>query len=88
MIIFFAIFIVCATKYSDLYMKNTDQTVCLLAGRGNEATKAICRSLTSESITYIVKQKENSMSLPAETHKQWSGQPGQDLFFNGWKLLF
>ena len=69
-------------------MKNMDKTVCLFSGRGDDTTKAICRSLASEGISAIVKQKESSTTLATETHKQWSGQPGQDLFFNGWKLLF
>lgn len=67
---------------------NTENAVGLLTGKADAATKELCRSLAQEGITAIVKQKEGSSAEPADVNKQWSGQPGKDLFFNGWKLLF
>lgn len=69
-------------------MKNNENSVGLLAGKADAGTKDLCRLLAKEGITAIVKQKEAAAPEPADTPKQWSGQPGQDLFFNGWKLLF
>lgn len=69
-------------------MKTNNKTVCLVAGQADNTTKDICRSLAKEGISAIVKHKEVNIAEPAETPKHWSGQPGQDLFFNGWKLLF
>jgi hypothetical protein len=35
-------------------------------------------------------QKESAQQEVEEPteHHHWSGQPGKDLFFNGWKLMF
>lgn len=71
-------------------MKTNEETVGLIVGNVTKTTKGICRSLAENGISAIVVQKE----VPAtETEiddipRHWSGQPGKDLFFNGWKLLF
>ncbi|MCK8492953.1 MULTISPECIES: hypothetical protein [Spirosoma] len=69
-------------------MKNDKEAIGLMIGEGNTATKDICRLLAKEGITALVKQKEASTPEVDDMPKQWSGQPGKDLFFNGWKLLF
>jgi len=74
--------------YTFLPMKTNDSAVCLLAGRGTDSTRDLCRLLTDGGVTALVKQKENALPDSASNHPQWSGTPGQDLFFNGWKLLF
>jgi len=71
----------------------TNETIGLVAGNPTSTTKAICRSLAEKGISAIVVQKEGrTLDADDETlaadNKQWSGQPGKDLFFNGWKLLF
>ncbi len=68
-------------------MKNHEETVGLLSGKGDATTHEICRSLAKEGISAIVKQKEGHAEAD-DAPRQWSGQPGKDLFFNGWKLLF
>ncbi|GAB3972419.1 hypothetical protein GCM10028806_24490 [Spirosoma terrae] len=69
-------------------MKTDNETIGLLIGKADAATKDICWSLAKEGISAIVKQKETGTTEPDDVSKQWSGQPGKDLFFNGWKLLF
>ncbi len=69
-------------------MKTKDETIGLLVGNACATTKDICRSLAKEGISAIVVQKEVKSSEGDEDDKHWSGQPGKDLFFNGWKLLF
>ena len=69
-------------------MKTDNKTIGLLLGNGDATTKEICRSLAKEGITAIVKQKETTTPETDDATKHWSGQPGKDLFFNGWKLLF
>lgn len=69
-------------------MKTNNETIGLMIGKGNAATQDICRSLAKEGINALVKQKETTVSEPDEAARHWSGQPGKDLFFNGWKLLF
>ncbi|MVM39135.1 hypothetical protein GO730_18955 [Spirosoma sp. HMF3257] len=69
-------------------MKTNETTVGLVAGHVTETTKSICRSLAEKGISAIVVQKESRISEPDEAVETWSGQPGKDLFFNGWKLLF
>ena len=72
-------------------MKNKKETVGLVAGNANENTKDMCRLLAKEGISALVMQKEwKEVSEPEteEVSQNWSGQPGKDLFFNGWKLLF
>jgi len=69
-------------------MKTDNETIGLLLGNGDATTKDICRSLAKEGISAIVKQKETVLTEADELPKHWSGQPGKDLFFNGWKLLF
>lgn len=69
-------------------MKNHEETVGIIVGKCDNNTKEICRSLAKEGITAIVKQKEVHASEADDAPRHWSGQPGKDLFFNGWKLLF
>ena len=69
-------------------MKNTNRSICLLLGKGDRNTKEIGQALALEGITAIVKQKNPADLTSADERNHWSGQPGQDLFFNGWKLLF
>lgn len=71
-------------------MKTNEETIGLVSANATETTKEICRSLAKRGISTIVVQKENAqpdMEEPTE-HHHWSGQPGKDLFFNGWKLMF
>ncbi|UFH54916.1 hypothetical protein [Spirosoma sp. KNUC1025] len=69
-------------------MKTNEETVGLMVGNATDTTKDICRSLAKKGISAIVVQKEAAPAEPEEAPRQWSGQPGKDLFFNGWKLLF
>ncbi len=74
-------------------MKSTETVVGIANGKLNTQTKDICRSLAEKGVSCLVVQKENAHTEPVETtvvteSQHWSGQPGQDLFFNGWKLLF
>ena len=74
-------------------MKINETTIGLVAGNVNETTKSICRSLAEKGISSIVIQKEGHKlemveTTPVADQHNWSGQPGTDLFFNGWKLLF
>ena len=72
-------------------MKTNEETVCLVAGNATATTKDICRSLAEKGISAIVVQKETTQSDLSESitdQHHWSGQPGKDLFFNGWKLMF
>lgn len=67
-------------------MKKQDESICRLIGKSDSATSGSCRGAASEGLTAIVSQQEGSETKVVDAH--WSGQPGQDLFFNGWKLLF
>lgn len=58
-------------------MKQDNETTGLLIGKG-DAAKETCRRPVKEVIT----------AEPDNAPRQWSGKPGEDLFFNGWKLLF
>ncbi|WP_026262426.1 hypothetical protein [Spirosoma panaciterrae] len=75
-------------------MKTNDATIGLVAGKPTKTTRAICQSLAEQGISAIVVQKEgrafeaDDELMTADDNRQWSGQPGKDLFFNGWKLLF
>ncbi len=74
-------------------MNKQDTSVGLLVGKNDPTTRSICQALANEGITVIVKQKEGGVAKQEETESEtpvshWSGQPGKDLFFNGWKLLF
>lgn len=69
-------------------MKTNEETIGLVAGNATDMTKDICRSLAKKGISAIVVQKENTSPEAEENQHHWSGQPGKDLFFNGWKLLF
>ena len=74
-------------------MKTNEETAGVVIGKTTETTKDICRLLAQKGISTVVVQKETPSPESEETpvladHRQWSGQPGKDLFFNGWKLLF
>jgi hypothetical protein len=71
-------------------MKKKDETLCYLVGKGDNATKDLCRSLAKEGVSVMIKQKETvaAVTKEVESDQHWSGHPGEDLFFNGWKLLF
>ncbi len=68
-------------------MKTNEETIGLVAGNATDSTKDFCRLLAKKGISAIVVQKETTQPEAEET-QHWSGQPGKDLFFNGWKLLF
>lgn len=67
-------------------MNKQDESVCFLIRKNDYATNGICQASAGEGATAIVKQKE--ASEPEAVGSHWSGQPGKDLFFNNWKLLF
>ena len=69
-------------------MKTNEETVGLVVGNATDTTKDICRSLAKKGISALVVQKEVSVPEANDGPRHWSGQPGKDLFFNGWKLLF
>lgn len=70
-------------------MEKIKETIGLMIGNGSDTAKDICRSLGKNGISAIVVQKEGSSATDVdEAPQHWSGQPGKDLFFNGWKLLF
>ena len=73
-------------------MNTENKSVCLLSGRSNSTMRDISEALAREGLTAIVRQKEGSgvgiENDPEMVGSHWSGQPGKDLFFNGWKLLF
>ncbi|RIV17823.1 hypothetical protein DYU11_30575 [Fibrisoma montanum] len=70
-------------------MKKKEEAVGLLVGNGDAVTKQICQALAKEGITALVRQKDTDGVLPADEQvRQLAGEPGKDLFFNGWKLLF
>ncbi|OIN55901.1 hypothetical protein [Arsenicibacter rosenii] len=73
-------------------MKNNKPCVGLLAGKGSAITKEVCQQLAEEGITAIVREKKTGIDEPAtqtnDVLRQLRGEPGKDLFFNGWKLLF
>lgn len=66
-------------------MNKRDESACYLINRNDQAMRSICPERVSEGITTIVKQER---SEPETVGSNWSGQPGKDLFFNSWKLLF
>lgn len=72
-------------------MKQDNETIGLMMGKCDKTAESVCRSLAKEGISAIVRQKETAVAEPApaaDDMRHWSGQPGKDLFFNGWKLLF
>lgn len=69
-------------------MKTNGETVGLVGGNATDTTKDICRLLAKKGISALVVQKEAGTSDTDSAPRHWSGQPGKDLFFNGWKLLF
>lgn len=66
-------------------MKTLDETIGLLVAKNDTVTRTHCQTPGSECVTTVVKQ-EGSDAETLGSH--WSGKPGQDLFFNNWKLLF
>lgn len=74
-------------------MKTNETVVGIANGKLSAQTKDMCRSLAEKGISCLVVQKESTHTGPVEPavaadSQHWSGKPGQDLFFNGWKLLF
>lgn len=71
-------------------MKTNEETIGLVSSHATETTKEICRSLAKQGISTIVVQKDTTQQEMQEStdYHHWSGQPGKDLFFNGWKLMF
>ena len=73
-------------------MNTENKSVCLLIGKSNSTITEISQALTRQGVSAIVRQKEESgvgkENDPEMVGSHWSGQPGKDLFFNGWKLLF
>ncbi|QJD78928.1 hypothetical protein [Spirosoma rhododendri] len=69
-------------------MKQDNKIITMLAGSCDQSVRNLCRSLAEEGVSAIVRQKESTLDEPIEESKHWSGQPGQDMFFNNWKLLF
>ena len=69
-------------------MKNINNSGCLLIGKGGVSPQTIGQVLAPEGITALIRQKDSAAQIAADGPDHWSGQPGQDLFFNGWKLLF
>jgi len=70
--------------------EETNGTIGVVIGHTTDITKDVCRSFARQGISTIVVQKESYTHDVEEAPEQnhWSGQPGKDLFFNGWKLLF
>lgn len=66
-------------------MNKQNESICLLIGKNDPTTRSICQASASESITATAKQE---VGEPETVGSYWSGQPGKDLFFNDWKLLF
>ncbi len=85
-------------------MPTSQPTVGLLAGPGDALTKEICQALASTGVSAIVRRVDAARTHPiptdrsraearAEQHlRQLANGPAsageQDLFFNGWTLLF
>lgn len=74
-------------------MEQTDETAGVVVGKISPATKDICRLLARKGIPTVVVPKEaalphNNEPEASVDQTNWSGQPGKDLFFNGWKLMF
>lgn len=77
-------------------MKTDETAICVATGKVTANAKEICRALAGQGISTLVVHKETApanlpeyreYSAPAD-NQHWSGKPGEDLFFNGWKLLF
>lgn len=67
-------------------MNTQDESTGRLVSKNDPITRGICQAFAPKNTTTIVKQKEGAEPETVGSH--WSGQPGEDLFFNGWKLLF
>jgi hypothetical protein len=66
-------------------MKTLDESIGLLVAKNDTTTRSNCQTPGSECVTTVVKQEGSETETVGSN---WSGKPGQDLFFNGWKLLF
>ena len=66
-------------------MNIQDNSICLLLGQNDPTAKNSCPLKPSEGISATIKQEGSD---PEMAGLHWSGQPGKDLFFNNWKLLF
>lgn len=72
-------------------MNINEETIGPVSSHAAETTKVICCSLAKKGISTLAVQKETAPHEAEEfvtDHHSWSGQPGKDLFFNGWKLMF
>ena len=70
-------------------MKTDHLTICLLTGTPTAEARRLCEELAQQGISAIVNVKsEPAANATNEQIRQLTGQPGQDLFFNGWTLLF
>lgn len=70
-------------------MKNPNPAIGLVSGTLTPAAKLLCEELAQQGISAIVKSKPEATTTASSEHiRQLTGQAGQDLFFNGWKLLF
>ena len=68
---------------------NTEfDTTGTLHGICDELNRTLCRSTSKESGNTAARQADAILTDLTDESGNWSGQPGQDLFFNGWKLLF
>lgn len=67
-------------------MKAQNELVGRVVGKDNLVFSRICPGYANECTTALVKQTE--VDEPEAVGAHWSGQPGKDLFFNSWKLLF
>lgn len=68
-------------------MKNIKPTIGLVSGTPTPTAKQLCEELAQQGISVMVKAKTEPVVVN-EQLRQLAGQPGQDLFFNSWKLLF
>lgn len=72
-------------------MKDKKATIGLVSASSAQVQSAreLCSELAQQGISAIVKTKGEVLPQDDNEHvRQLTGQPGQDLFFNGWKLLF
>ena len=67
-------------------MKVQNELAGRMVGKDGSGFSPVCGASVSDCSTALVKPKKLDEPEPAGAH--WSGQPGEDLFFNSWKLLF
>lgn len=66
-------------------MNTQNEPIGLMVGKDDQTTRNICQRLASDRLPANVGSEGDE---PEIAGSYWSGQPGKDLFFNGWKLLF